>query len=438
MIAAWMLYLLIISGLLSVAGLSADKAARWIHLPVRAIWAAALFGTPVFAVVVTRTGGLSLFGRVAGASSGPATPRLSGAAEPTSALVAAWDTIQASAGTLDGPLLILWIAASTAVMIALLVSMRRLYVASREWPRQRVDGNEVRVSEGLGPAVLGFGRAEVVLPTWVLEQDPASRRLIVLHETEHLKARDGALLFSGLLVAAAIPWNPFAWWQLRHLRLAVELDCDRRVLRSGVGLREYASLLVEAGSRRAVPLGSAAAFVHFDSQLGRRIRMMMENRKAPRYVPAAVALTMAAAILVVACSAPAPTETGDVGVSEQIPQAVAGKIVQKLNEGGTWTAHVEGERELEAVEFGFGEGHDFVFESEDGTLHLSEEGELRKITKYELNEVFGAGEEGEFKLRRIAEPGEHLELDESTGNWTIEEGGAYKLRQLKESVRFEP
>ena len=165
---------------------------------------------------------------------------------------------------------------------------------------------------------------------------------------------------------------------------------------------------------------------------------MMENRKAPRYVPAAVALTMAAAILVVACSAPAPTETGDVGVSEQIPQAVAGKIVQKLNEGGTWTAHVEGEGELEAVEFGFGQGHDFVFESEDGTLHLSEEGELRKIMKYELNEALGAGEEGEFKLRRIAEPGEHLELDESTGNWTIEEGGAYKLRQLKESVRFEP
>jgi len=418
MIAAWMLYLLIISGLLSVAGLSAEKAARWIHLPVRAIWAAALFGTPVFAVVVTRTGGLSLFGRVAGASSGPATPRLSGAAEPTSALVAAWDTIQASAGTLDGPLLILWIAASTAVMIALLVSMRRLYVASREWPRQRVDGNEVRVSEGLGPAVLGFGRAEVVLPTWVLEQDPASRRLIVLHETEHLKARDGALLFSGLLVAAAIPWNPFAWWQLRQLRLAVELDCDRRVLRSGVGLREYASLLVEAGSRRAVPLGSAAAFVHFDSQLGRRIRMMMENRKAPRYVPAAVALTMAAAILVVACSAPAPTETGDVAVSEQIPQAVAGKIVQKLHEGGTWTAHVEGDGELEAVEFEFGEGHDVVFESEDGTLRLSEE--------------------GEFKLRRIAEPGEHLELDESSGNWTLEEAGAYKLRQFKESVPLEP
>ncbi len=112
---------------------------------------------------------------------------------------------------------------------------------------------------------------------------------------------------------------------------------------------------------------------------------MMENRKAPRYGPAAVALTMAAAILVVACTAPAPTETSEVVVSEQVPQAIAGKIVQKLHEGGTWTAHVEGEGE-------------------------------------------------EFHIRQLAVPENgHLELDESTGNWTLEEAGAYKLRQLKES-----
>ena len=164
---------------------------------------------------------------------------------------------------------------------------------------------------------------------------------------------------------------------------------------------------------------------------------MMENRKAPRYVSAAVALTMAAAILVVACTAPAPTEMSEVVVSEQVPRAIAGKIVQKLHDGGTWTAHVEGEGELEAIDFEFGDGQDFVFKSDDGTLHLSEEGELREITKVELNEMFGEGEGGEFQLRRIAEPDEHLELDESMGNWTLDEAGAYKLRQLKELHRNE-
>ena len=418
MIAAWMLYLLILSGLLCVAALSAERALRWLHWPVRATWALALLGAPLLAFVVARTGGLRLFEGAGTSSPGPASQLTPGVADPTSALgswlssvsglsldpvVAAWELVQTSAAALDRPLLYLWIAASAVVLLVLLISMRRLYATSREWPRRRVDGNEVLVSEGLGPAVLGIRRAEVVLPSWVLEKDPASRKLIVLHEAEHVKARDGALLFAGLLVAAAIPWNLLGWWQLRRLRLAVELDCDRRVLRSGVGLREYASLLLEAGSRRAVPFGSTAAFVHFDSQLGRRIRMMMENRKSPRYVPAAVALTMAAAILVVACTAPAPTETSEVVLSEQVPQAIAGKIVQKLRDGGTWTAHVEGE------------------------------GELREITKVELNEMFGEGEGGEFQLRRIAEPDEHLELDESTGNWTLDEAGAYKLRQVKES-----
>ena len=112
--------------------------------------------------------------------------------------------------------------------------------------------------------------------------------------------------------------------------------------------------------------------------------------------------------------------------------------VQKLHEGGTWTAHVEGEGELAAVEFGFGESQNFVFKSDDGTLHLSEEGELREITKVELNEMFGEGESGEFRIRQLAVPVKgHLELDESSGNWTLDESEAYELRQIKESHRNE-
>ena len=467
MIAAWMLYLLILSGLLGIAALSAERALRWLNRPVRATWSLALVGAPVLALIVARTGGLGRFGGDGVLSPGPAAQINLVEADPTSALgtwassvadfvlhplVAVWEVIQASAGALDRPLLYLWGAASTAVLLALLVSMRRLYVTSRDWPRRRVDGSDVRVSEGLGPAVLGIGRAEVVLPSWVLEQDAASRRLIVLHESEHLKARDGTLLFAGLLMAAAIPWNPFAWWQLRRLRLAVELDCDRRVLRSGVELREYASLLLEAGSRRAVPFGSTAAFVHFDSQLGRRIRMMMENRKAPRYVPAAVALTMAAAILIVACTAPSPMETDEVGVAEQAPQVVAGKIVQKLRDGGTWTAHVEGSDDSEVIDLEFGEEQNFVFKSDKGTLHLSQDGELREISKQELGEMFGHGERGIFELHGVSEEPDgtwtlekietgHLELapdfEKPDGTWTLEDGGTVSLELIekKESNR---
>jgi beta-lactamase regulating signal transducer with metallopeptidase domain len=439
-----MLYLLALSSMLGLAAVSAERALRWLNMPVRGTWALALLGTPAVALLVARTGGLRLLGSSESSSSGTAAAAPTLGADSVSALerwvasaeaivldpfVGALNTVLASAGALDRPLLAVWGACSAGVLLALLVSLRRLHLASRNWPRRRVEGRDVRVSEDLGPAVLGIGRAEVVLPTWVLEQDPASRRLIVLHESEHLEARDGTLLFAGLLVAAAFPWNPLAWWQLRRLRLAVELDCDRRVLRSGVGLREYASLLLEAGSRRAVPFGSTAAFVHFDSQLGRRIRMMMENRKAPRYVPAAVALTMAAAILIVACSAPAPLETDTVAAAEQAPQAVAGKLIERLHEETSWTALEEVPEGNEIIDLQSGEGQDFVFKSDDGTFHLSEEGELREISREEFGERFGQGEDGVFELL--------LAPEDPVGTWTLEEGGTVSLKLIEEKHRNE-
>jgi len=439
MIAAWMLYLLVVSGLLSVAALSAERALRWLNRPIRVAWALAILGTPALAALAAGTGGPGVFGGYG--SVGP--PALAGAAPGSESggwaaylsevalgpVTAAWDALRTSAGPLDRPLLYLWTTASIAVLLAMSISMRRLQVTSRGWPRRRVDGRDVRVSEDLGPAVLGIGRAEVVLPAWVLEQDPARRRLIVLHESEHVRARDGTLLFAGLLVAAAIPWNPLGWWQLRRLRLAVELDCDRRVLRSGVGLREYASLLLEAGSRRAVPFGSTAAFVHFDSQLGRRIRMMMENRKTPRYGPAAVALTMAAAILIVACTAPSPMETdgqtsaGPAG-SRPAAEAVAQNVLRKLDEGGQWTADLERVDGNERVELEFGAQEGFLFKSEVGTLHLSEEVKLRGVTKVELAEMYGQQATGTYELRHLSED----EVGTSTVKQKIEEEQSLRAR----------
>jgi hypothetical protein len=162
--------------------------------------------------------------------------------------------------------------------------------------------------------------------------------------------------------------------------------------------------------------------------------MMMENRKAPRYVPAAVALTMAAAILIVACSAPAPMETDDAVVSKQAPTAVAGKLIERLHEKVSWTALEEVPEGNEIVDLQFGDDQSFVFKSDDGTLHLSEEGELREITKEEFGERFGQGEDGVFELL--------LAPEDPDGTWTLEEGGTVSLQRIEEKdsdrVRFDP
>ena len=58
-------------------------------------------------------------------------------------------------------------------------------------------------------------------------------------------------LMTAGLAAVLLPWNLPVWWQLRRLRLAIEVDCDARVVRRGGDLRQYASLLIEVGRRRA-------------------------------------------------------------------------------------------------------------------------------------------------------------------------------------------
>ena len=76
----------------------------------------------------------------------------------------------------------------------------------------------------------------------------------------------------------AMPWNVALWWQLMRLRVAVELDCDARVLRDA-DARSYGDLLLEvARPRRRLMLMGATAFAERASQLERRIRAIGRRR----------------------------------------------------------------------------------------------------------------------------------------------------------------
>ena len=86
MIAAWILYLLVLSSMLGLAALSAERALRWLNKPVRAIWALALFGTPATGILVARTGGLRLIGAGESSSSGTVAPASTLGADSVSAL----------------------------------------------------------------------------------------------------------------------------------------------------------------------------------------------------------------------------------------------------------------------------------------------------------------------------------------------------------------
>lgn len=201
----------------------------------------------------------------------------------------AWDAainrgwLVASAG------LVVW-GAATAVWAWRAVRLPR---AAREGDAQ-VDGVQVRVTESVGPATVGLVRPRVVLPAWVLALPSSQRRYVVRHEEEHRRAHDALLLFVAALPLVLTPWNVALWWQLRRLRLAVEMDCDARVVAALGGAREYGTLLLrvaEAASRgpRLQPalLGSAGS-------LEARLRALV----APPAPGAALRLAAAAFALV--------------------------------------------------------------------------------------------------------------------------------------------
>jgi hypothetical protein len=130
---------------------------------------------------------------------------------------------------------------------------------------------------------------------------------MLAHEREHVRARDPLLLHAATVTVLAMPWNVAAWWLLRRVRLAVELDCDARVLGSGRDARIYGTLLLSVCERRVrgAPL-LAPALLERTSSLSRRILAMHPHR--PRFPRARASLCGAAAMALVAlaCEAPSP------------------------------------------------------------------------------------------------------------------------------------
>jgi hypothetical protein len=223
---------------------------------------------------------------------------------------------------LDPWVLRFWLVLSLGTAAVLLRSFFALHRARSRWQHDRIDGRDVLVSQSVGPAVLGVFRPAIVLPRWVTELPRDQRELVLRHEEEHIRAGDLWLLSVSLLSIVLFPWNAALWWQLSRLRTAVEMDCDRRVIRRA-DLRRYAGLLLDLGQRgNALRLG-ALALTHSTPLLERRIRTMTTRARPHR----ALAASLAALSSIVALAAwrlePPPVPAGAT-FSLALPQAAAG------------------------------------------------------------------------------------------------------------------
>ena len=300
MMIAWLVYGLLVSTLLAAAAWLLERAARVWEWPGRGAWAGALAGSvafPAWAWLTPSSEPAGAAGPLPGAYVMEALPPL--VLQPTAAAGPSVELVLALA----------WAAASGVLLAWLGMSAARLRSAERGWGREELDGVAVLVSERMGPAAMGVIRGRVVLPRWALGLDARLRRLMVLHEAEHVRARDPQLAVAGLLLCALMPWNVAAWWQLRRLRLAIEMDCDARVLRRAGDVRSYGALLLEVGQRRGARL--ALGLAETRTSLEKRIRMMTRMRTGRGTARALALGGLSALVLAVACETPGPTEVGD-------------------------------------------------------------------------------------------------------------------------------
>jgi beta-lactamase regulating signal transducer with metallopeptidase domain len=281
MIAAWMVYCALCALGFALAAVLAERllAGRG---PVRHVWVVAVLlsvvvpamafrfsapaATPASAVPVVDGGQLPAADVLDSVAGSPATV---GARVTTTARRWSW---RASIDAADTPLAIVWLTFSSALIAHFLCGMIALSWMRRWWRRDTVQGVDVLVSQTTGPALVGALSPAIVVPEWALSMDAAQIDLMLRHEQEHRRARDGQLLTLAHLALVVMPWNVALWWLLMRLRVAIELDCDARVLRDA-DARSYGDLLLEvARPRRRLMLMGATAFAERASQLERRIR----------------------------------------------------------------------------------------------------------------------------------------------------------------------
>lgn len=190
------------------------------------------------------------------------------------------------AATLDRVTVEIW-ATSTLLLVAWFATLGAVMrVSLRGRQRRTIAGASVIISPDLGPAVLGVMRPRIVVPQWLTTLGDTDQMLIVMHEQEHVRARDPLTQLVGVMLVVAMPWNLPLWWQLRRLRLAIELDCDGRVVtRGGADALRYSEVLLSAHRASRPMLGFSLALALGKPSLVRRIETIVGRRgqRAPRW-----------------------------------------------------------------------------------------------------------------------------------------------------------
>lgn len=344
MTSGLLMYVALVLALAAIAGWALETLCRQLGRPARWAWLAATVVALALVARATLADSAApssvthdrIAMPVAAATIAPAWSPLQavrdGLALSAAAIGSATDTVlRAVPAHVTTLAFALWLAASLLALAVLALAHLRIRRARHGWAEAELFGTRVRIAPAVGPAVVGVMRPQIVVPRWLLGRSTHEQQLVLAHEREHLGARDHLLLVAGSLVVALVPWHPASWWMLARLRLAIELDCDARVLRRGVPARIYGTLLIDLADRCTGFRVGATALADEGSHLERRLLAMKTNRMKRPLLRAGMLGTAATLALLAACEAKVPTgpeiEAMDVASASK---AVAGtRIFQK-------------------------------------------------------------------------------------------------------------
>jgi bla regulator protein blaR1 len=306
----WVLYVLIISAVLSAAGWLTEQALRQRRSQTRWAWMTAMTLTTLLAY-------FSLLpvmpGPPRGTSPAIAWANIQHVAPMKLPILIPSDSTPAfHAATLQRNAVMArsWRLLSALMLMAVATSGIHVVWRRRGWPMRLIGSHCVGITPDIGPAVVGLIYPTIAIPQWVLARPAAEQELILAHEASHLRARDPLMLTSALFVLILMPWNVFLWWQWHRLRHAIEVDCDARVLRAGHDTRAYGEALIDVGQQRSRFVGIVAAMSESRTLLEKRVEIMTARARKPSTCAFAVLGLLAAAVAAAATQIVAPENPG--------------------------------------------------------------------------------------------------------------------------------
>ncbi len=196
-------------------------------------------------------------------------------------------------------LVLVWLAGATAiwvrVMAGILLTARTVRKSEPVTDRSIIE-MQASVAKRIGmktvvritrsgaadiPFAWGVLKPVIVLPESSCDWSPEALRMVLLHETSHIKQHDTIWAFVGCAATVLYWFNPLVWILRKRMVIEAEKTCDDIVLYAGSDAPSYAAHLLEVARqirrrRIVIPAGIAMAR---KAELEGRLLSILSNRK---------------------------------------------------------------------------------------------------------------------------------------------------------------